>query len=162
MQRGGELKGSMNLPKSEKIDCRKRIARAAGVADDQVSKVEKILRRGNEDLLEALRAGEVTILRASSWLNRAEPIADQLALHRTQRGIARTVNLLLRRHHSRPKATQGNLDVKRIGKALAAMDPVHRANIVVASFRAPGQFLLLSEQLLHNLENKENPIYDTD
>ena len=152
----------MNLPKSEKIDCRKKIAAAAGVADSQVSKFEELLEKGNPELLEALRNGEVKINRAYCWLRLGVPLTDQLAQHRALLGTSKAVDLLLRRHHSRPKATQGNLDVKRIGKALATMDPVHRVNIVVASFRAPGQFLLLSEQLLHNLENKENPIYDTD
>jgi hypothetical protein len=162
MQSGGVLKGSMNLPKTERIDCREKIADAAGVADDQVSKVEEILQKGNSTLFEALRSGEVKIHRASCWLRSGEPFPDQLALYRAQLGTSKAVNLLLRRHQSKPQATQEILDIRRIGGALTAMDSARRANVVVASIRAPGQFLLLSEQLLHNLQTQGELHYEPD
>jgi hypothetical protein len=154
MHIGGQFKGSMNLPEAERIDCREKIADAADVADVQVSKVEELLQRGNPELLKALRNGEVKIHRASVWVKKPEHLSDQLLLHRTLRGTTREVNRQLRKHRSKPQATEGHLDIRRIGNALAAMDSARHANVVVAPIRAPGQVLLLSEQLLQNLETQ--------
>lgn len=162
MQSGGALKGSMNLAQSERIDCRKKIAAAAGVADSQVSKFEELLEKGNPELLEALRNGEVKINRAYCWLRLGVPLTDQLAQHRALLGTSKAVDLLLRRHQSKPQATKEILDPRRIGSALLAMDSALRANVVVAPIRAPGQFLLLSEQLLHNLQTQGELHYEPD
>jgi hypothetical protein len=162
VQSGGALKGSMNLSKSERIDCRNKIAAAARVADSQVSKVEKLLENSNPEFLEALRSGEIKINRAFCWLRQGKSLTDELANHRSQCGLPKAINLLLRRHLRKPQAVEGITDVHRIGIALAAMDPVHRANVVVVPIRVPGQLLLLSEQLWHNLQRQGELHYEPD
>jgi hypothetical protein len=154
MQIGGQSKGSMNLPEVERIDCREKIADAADVADVQVSKVEELLQRGNLELLKALRNGEVRIHRASVWLKNPEHLSDQLLRHRTVSGITKKVNTFLQKHRSKPRAPDRPLDIRRLGNALAGMDSGRLADVVVAPIRASGQVLLISEQLLQNLETQ--------
>lgn len=161
MQIGGQLKGSMNLPEAERIDCREMMARAAGVAAVQESKAEKLFQKGSPELLEALRTGEVSIHRASEWLKNPEPLCDQLLRHRTVSGITKKVNTFLQKHRSKPRAPDRPLDIKRLGNALAGMDSGRLADVVVAPIRAPGQVLLISEQLLHNLDAQGELNYDS-
>jgi hypothetical protein len=64
-------------------------------------------------------------------------------------------------HRSKRGAQDIHLDIKRLGNALAGMDSGRLADVVIAPIRAPGQVLLISEQLLHNLDAQGELNYDS-
>jgi hypothetical protein len=149
-QAGGQRKGSSKLAEADRLDVRSEIAASAGVSVGNVSKVKKLMQQGTAELLEALREGEVSIHRAFSWLKNPEKQLDQLTLHRSLRGITRTIYTLQRRHH-RPHR---QLDLQKIGNALAAMGSEQNAIVLVTSIQLPGEILLLSTGLLKILESQ--------
>jgi hypothetical protein len=153
-QLGGQRKGSSNLTEADRLDVRTRIASAAGASAGNVSKVRQLASTAHPDLLEALRAGEISIHRASLWLRAPAKQLDQLRLHQNRRGIARTINTLLRAHRLPHPASIGQLDIQRIGSALAAMAPERRDSVLVGAIQVPGEVLLLSTVLLHTLESQ--------
>ena len=97
-QFGGQRKGSSNLTEADRLDVRSEIAAVAGVSTGNVSKVRQLASTAHPDLLEALRAGEISIHRASILLRKPEQQLEQLMLYRNLRGITRTVNTLLQAH----------------------------------------------------------------
>jgi hypothetical protein len=151
---GGKDKGSSKLTEADKLDVRSKIAAAAGVSAGNVSKVKQLEMHAHPDLLEALREGEVSIYRASVWLHTAgKQQLDQLALHRNLRGITRRIDSLLYVHRP-PHSTDEDLDIHRIGRALAAMGSQRKTSVVVSAIQLPGDVLLLSTRLLQVLEGQ--------
>ena len=65
---GGKLKASSNLTKADRIDVRAEIAAIAGVGTGTVSKAKDLLKHAAPRVLEELRAGTISINRASGWL----------------------------------------------------------------------------------------------
>ena len=119
---GGQFKGLTTLSEAQAINCRREIARLAGVSEGTLAKVRRLLQAGCPELLEALREGEVSIDCAFGWLRNPEKQLDQLTLYRSLGGITRTIDSLLHRHRIADPAGTGQLDIQRIGSALAAMD----------------------------------------
>jgi len=152
---GGLLKGSINLPEALRIDCRAQIARAANVADRQVSDVEFLLENAIPPLLDALRGGEVSIHKACLWV-RTHPDTqlEQLTIHRTLKGITKRVDSLRRHHRLKPNATEEPIDIQRLGNALARLDQDRSAKVIVGQIRSRGKVLLLSTDLLEVLESQ--------
>src|SRR5262245_35592923 len=66
-RRGGQFKGSANLPRAENIDVRQDIARLAGVGSRNVSNVKTILEKAHPRLIDALHNGALSIHRAAQW-----------------------------------------------------------------------------------------------
>ena len=153
-QAGGQRKGSSNLTKAEKLDVRSKIATVAGVSSGNVSKVKTLMQKGIPEVLEALRDGEVSIHSAFVWLKNPEKQLHQLTLHRNLRGITRTIETLQRRHRISHPEREGQLDIQRIGYALAAMSNDRNASVLITSIQLPGKFLLLSAALLKSLESQ--------
>lgn len=153
-QAGGKMKGSSNLTKADKLDVRSEIAAVAGTSVGNVSKVKRLLQAGSPPLLDALREGEVSIHRASVWLENPEKQLDQLRLYQSVRGITRTIHSLQRRHRTPSPAKDRQLDIQRIGSALAAMDPERKTAVVVGAIQVRGKVLLLSAGLLQALEGQ--------
>jgi hypothetical protein len=149
---GGQFKGSTTLPEAQAIDCRREIARLAGVSEGTLAKVRRLLQVGCPELLEALREEEVSIHRASVWLRNPEKQLDELTLHRSLSGITNTINLLLRRH--RVADPTGQLDIQRIGSALAAMDTERKTSVLIGTIKTSGKIILLSNELLQALESQ--------
>ena len=150
---GGKDKGSSKLTEADKLDVRSKIAAAAGVSAGNVSKVKQLEMHAHPDLLQALREGEVSIYRASGWLQTPGKQFDQLTLYRNLRGITRRIDSLLHVHRP-PHSTDGDLDIHRIGRALAAMGPQRKTSVVVSAIQLPGDVLLLSTRLLQVLESQ--------
>ncbi len=144
-QLGGQHKGSSNLAEADRLDVRSKIAAAAGVSTGNLSKVRHLISDAHPQVLEALRLGEVSIHRASIWLQAPEKQLDRLMLHQNLRGITKTVHALLNAH--RHPAGDGALDLQRIAVALIAMPPEQRAAVLVAEVKIPGNVLLLSPEL---------------
>ena len=151
---GGQFKGSTTLPEAQAIDCRREIARLAGVSEGTLAKVRRLLQTGCPELLEALREGEVSIHCASVWLRNPQKQLDQLTLHRSMSGIARTIDSLLQRHLIAHPAGIGQLDIQRIGSALAAMDTERTTSVLIGAIRTTGKVILLSDELLQALESQ--------
>ena len=152
---GGLLKGSINLPKAQRIDSRAQIARAANVADRQVSDVDFLLENANPPLLEALRGDEVSIHKACLWVKTyPDTQLDQLTIHRTLKGLAKKVDSLRRHHRLKPNVTEEPIDIQRLGNALATLDQDRGAEVIVGQIQSKGKVLLLSRDLLEALESQ--------
>ena len=112
---GGREKGSTQLAEADRLDVRIEIARAAGVSAGNISKVKKILQSATPELQSALCAGEIKINRGAVWAKSAASTQLQyLANHRTERGVRRTINILLRKHEVRhPHICEGLREIQR-------------------------------------------------
>jgi hypothetical protein len=135
---GGQNRGSSKLTEADKLDVRSK----------------QLTVRATQEVLEALREGEVSIHRASLWLRTPERQVDQLRRRRNQRGITRDIESLLRAHRPSNSAGRGDLDLQRIGSALAAMSSERNTSVLVSAIRIPGEVLLLSTELLQALESQ--------
>jgi len=151
---GGQDKGSSKLTEADKLDVRSKIAAAAGASAGNVSKVKQLEMHAHPAVLQALRVGEVSIHRASVWPRTPEKQLDQLRLHRDLRGITRRIDSLLHAHRPSHSATDGDLDIHRIGRALAAMGPERKTSVLVSVIQVPAEVLLLSTGLLQALESQ--------
>lgn len=158
-QLGGQFKGSTTLPEAQTIDCRREIAKLAGVSEGTLAKVRKLLQAGRLELLEAVREGAVSIHRASVWLRNPDEQLDQLTLYRSMCGITNTIDSLLHRHCDEHLAGTGHLDVQRIGSALAAMDTERKNSVLVGAIQTKGKVILLSNELLQalSIEDPQEP-----
>lgn len=142
------------MTEADKLDVRSKIAAAAGVSAGNVSKVKQLTVHAPPSVLQALREGDVSIHRASLWLRTPEGQVDQLRLHRNLRGITRKIDSLLRAHRLSHSAKDGDLDLQRIGSALAAMSSERKTSVLVSRIQLPGEVLLLSTALLQALESQ--------
>jgi hypothetical protein len=152
--RGGREKGSSNLTEADHVDVRSEIAKAAGVSVGNVSKAKKLISASCSELLEALREGEVSIHRASQWIECGRKPEDSLRLHRSRRGIRRDVRQLIAQHRSSPTPPREHLDLERIAKAIVGMTPDKRKRIAIGKFPHPGLALVVSSDLLTVLESQ--------
>jgi hypothetical protein len=112
---GGREKGSTQLAQADRVDVRIEVSRAAGVSAGNVSKVKQIQQSAIPQILEALLAREIQINRAATW-SRSTPSAQERRLsdYRSERGIRRTITVLLRKHQDRyPILREGLRDVQR-------------------------------------------------
>lgn len=153
LRRGGRIKGSSNLTDAEKVDVRREIASTAGVSVGNVSKVKKLLQDGSPEVLQSLRQGEISIHRAFTCLGKPEKELNQLHLEQNKRGIKRDIESLLRAHRPhQPRDSQ--FDLLRISSALAGIDNERRAAVIVDKIQVPGKVILLSTELLEDLESQ--------
>jgi hypothetical protein len=119
-----------------------------------VSKVKKLISASCPELLEALRDAEVSINRAAQWIDSGKDPRDLLRLHRSGRGIRREIRQLVARHQSSTALIGERLDVERIAKAIADMEPHQRKRVAVGELADPGLALVVSSALLRALENQ--------
>jgi hypothetical protein len=152
--RGGREKGSSNLTEADHVDVRSEIAKVAGVSVGNVSKAKKLISASCPGLLEALREGEVSIHRASQWIECGRKPEDSLRLHRSRRGIRRDIRQLIARHESSGTPVGERLDLQRIAKAIADMTPDQRERVAVGELAHPGFALVVSSALLKALESQ--------
>jgi hypothetical protein len=150
-QLGGQKKGSSNLSEADRLDVRSEIASAAGASTGNVNKVKQ-LASAHPQVLEALRADEVSIHKAWMWLEKPNNQLDALRMHQNRRGIMTAVNALLRAHHDAPPGEQ--LDAPHIAAALARLGSKQSDSILVAEVRVPGAVLLVSTELRQALTSQ--------
>jgi len=110
------------LPKLDPIDCRREIARAAGVSEGNVNKVRQILARGIPELFDALHAGELSIHRAWKWLGPPSQQSESLKQYRSKRALSALVDRLQRPLQNHARANGAVPDIQRLGKALANLE----------------------------------------
>jgi len=70
------------------------------------------------------------------------------------RGITRTIHSLQRRLRLPHPAKDEQLNIQRIGSALAAMNSERITSVLVGAIHTPGEVLLLSAGLLEALESQ--------
>jgi hypothetical protein len=151
-QLGGQKKGSSNLTEADRLDVRSEIAATACASTGNVSKVKHLISTAHPHVLEALRAGEVSIHKASILIRKADKQLDGLRMHQNRRGIATAVNSLLRAHRAQHSNEQ--LDALHIGMALARLGSKQNNAILVAEVKVPGVVLLLSTELREALTSQ--------
>jgi ParB-like chromosome segregation protein Spo0J len=151
-QLGGLKKGSSNLAEADRLDVRSEVAAAADVSTGNVGKVKQLASAAHPDLLEALRAGEVSIHKASVWLRKPDKQLDALGVHRNRRGITTAVNSLLRAHQGHGRGEQ--LDASHIVEALGRFSSEQSDIILVAEVKVPGIVLLVSTALRQTLTSQ--------
>ena len=121
-QAGGQNKGSSKLTEAEKLDVRREIAAAAGVCVGNVSKVKRVTLTAHSELLQALRSGEISIHRASLWCKESpERQREELRLYQSERGIRKTIRLLVSRHRS--KSLPGVPNLGNLAGPSLALEP---------------------------------------
>lgn len=158
-QAGGQNKGSSNLTEA---NVRKEIAKAAGVSEGNVTKVDQ-LRNAAPDVLKALHKGDVRIHRAWLWrkLN-PEQQREQLRLYQIQRGLKHKVTTLISKHRTQtPKAANPALtmaDLDRLAERLPAiLSHEHQESdpTFVGLIDTPGKVIFLSIELYQATSSQE-------
>jgi len=149
---GGQKKGSSNLAEADRLDVRSEIGAAARASTGNVSKVKHLISVAHPHVLEALRAGEVSIHKASVWLGKADRQLDALRIHQNRRGITAAINSLLRVHRANEREQQ--LEALHIGAALARLGSEQSDGILVAEVKIPGVILLVSTALREALTSQ--------
>jgi hypothetical protein len=151
---GGQNKGSSKLTEAERLDVRSEIAAAAGVSVGNVSKVKQLTVTAHSELLQALRSGEIRIHRAWRW-SKASPEKQREALtfYQSERGIKKTIRLLVSRHRS--KSLPAVPDLSNLVRQLSALETGKFGAVSVAVIRAPGRTVFLTEELVRALGSQE-------
>lgn len=148
-QAGGYFKGSSKLTEA---NVRKEIARAAGVCEGNVSKVEQ-LRGADLEVLKALASSEIRIHRAWLWRQMAgEQQREELRQHRLRR-FKCEVQTLVKKHSARTEAKVRSLtpdELAALIQALSALrlnDSAESVPIPILRINAPGRVLILTAEL---------------
>lgn len=124
---GGQYKGSSKLTEAKRLDVRSKLADIAGVSMGNVSKVKFLVRAAHDNVLAALRSGEVSIHRAWTWSQKPlQEQQDALWWQRTKNGLSKTTRELVSRH--RPKVFVG------------VPDPEDLANHLFCASTQPNEF----------------------
>jgi len=153
---GARNKASSKLTEAERIDVRKEIATAAGASVGNVTKVKRVLTSAHEEILEALKRGEVSIHRAWTWTELSRRDQQRaLLIHRGERGLRGTIRNLISRH--RVKQAQCDVDPQRLIHGLSKTSLLELDTIKVRVIPVPGKALFVSEELFKALEPKERP-----
>lgn len=144
------MKGSSNLTEDAAVDVRKKIAAAAAVSVGNVTKVKRLIGTAHPALLEALRAGEVSIHWAwKSSVKSQERQTEALRTYRGEKGVNKAIRDLISRHEPKSLPTApdlGNL-VWRLSQLKA--DDCGWVNLSVV--RIPGKTIFVTEELLQSL-----------
>jgi hypothetical protein len=155
MRAGGKYKGSSKLTEAQRVDVRSEVASAAGVSVGNVSKVKQLTLNANAVVLQALRSGEISIHRASLWMNEThEKQYEMLKSHRSERGIRKTVRTLVSKHI--PKCSSGVIRAESLLKTLSVLTPTELSKISVGIAQQGGNSIFLTEQLARTLESQSD------
>jgi hypothetical protein len=147
---GGRMKGSSNLTEDAAVDVRKEVAASAGVSVGNVTKVRQLMGVAHQEVLEALREGEVSIHRAWKW-SRESPDRqiEELRACRAKRGVAKSIRDLISRH--KQNQSRSELSLTDLAGRLAELEPDRSNSITVSVIRAPGKMIFVTEELLQCL-----------
>lgn len=147
---GGKNKASSILTKADRVDVRKEIAEAADVSVGNVSKVRKLIGTVHPELLEALRAGEVSIHRAWKWsVKSPERQTEALRTYRAEKGVNKAIRDLISRHE--PKSLPTAPDLESLVRRLSLLKADDWGAINLSVIRIPGKTIFVTEELLQSL-----------
>ncbi len=149
-QAGGKNKGSSNLTEADRIDVRKKIAEAADVSVGNVSKVKQLTGTAHPELLEALRAGEVSIHRAWKWsVKSQERQIEALMTHRGEKGVHKAIRDLISRHE--PNSLPTAPDLQSLVSRLSQLEAADSGSVNLSVLCIPGKTIFVTEELLQSL-----------
>ena len=143
---------SSNLTNAEHRDVRKAIARVAGVATGNVTKVKQLLGTVVPEVRERLVRGEVRIHRAWQWRT-LSPKAQRDALwEHLHRGAIKTTIARLVRAHADACAAARSPDVA--ATVLAGLARLDANNITVAVLDVPGRAVVVTRACFDDLREE--------
>ena len=151
-QIGGQNKGSSTLTEAARVDVRAEIAAAAGVSTGNVTKVKKLIALGSPELLQAVRAGDVSIHRASRLSK--EPWDEQrkrLLEHQGEKGVRTAIRKLVSKH--RPKPDSAVLTLGDLAHFLRDIEPGN--SLVVAVVPVSGKGIFITEELFRSFKSQQ-------
>ena len=148
-QAGGQFKGTARLTEA---NVRKETARAAGVGEGTVAKVDQ-LRDADPEVSRALASGEIPIHRAWLWRRLTRPQQrEQLRQYRLRK-LKRMVCNLVRKHRARTEAELKSLtlaDLRQLLQGLSTLrlnDSADSSLIPVVQIDVPGAAVFLTAEL---------------
>lgn len=146
---GGREKGSSNLTKARPLDVRSEIARMAGVSAGNVTKVKQVLAKGRAEIIDALRAKEISIHQGHGWSK--EPPERQIELLRELhdvRDIRQHISKLLSKHSTRkPLGVSSPSEFAQ----LLHSDPDKLEDVEVEVIKGKGKRIFVTEGLMDSL-----------
>jgi len=147
---GGRMKGSSNLTEDAAVDVRKKIATAAAVSVGNVTKVKQLIGTAHPELLEALRAGEVSIHRAWKWSVKSQKRqTEALITHRGEKGVNKAIRDLISRQE--PRSLPAAPDLGSLVSRLSQLRGDECGPINLSVVRIPGKTIFVTEELLQSL-----------
>ena len=148
---GGRHKGSSKLTEAERLDVRSKIAAVAGVSVGNVRKVKWLMTSAHEDLVAALKGGEISIHRAWIWSQSSpEKQLEGLWWHRTRKSINKTTRELV--SHHQPRISPRPPDLGYLADRLAALELSQINSLKVAVVKGCGKAIYLTEELAWALD----------
>jgi hypothetical protein len=149
-QSGGQHKGWSKLTEAH---VRTGIAAAAGVSTGNVTKVKHLLTAAHSHILQAVRAGEISIHRAWLWSSESpQKQCDYLRHHKGEKGVRKTIRQLVARH--RPKNSLPALGLDELVRCLSAVDTAEPTQITVGVLAIPGKGVFMTEELFRTLNSQ--------
>jgi hypothetical protein len=140
---GGRMKGSSNLTEDAAVDVRKKIAAAAAVSVGNVTKVKQLIGTAHPEMLEALRAGEVSIHRAWKWsVKSQERQTEALRTYRGEKGVNKAIRDLISRHE--PSSLSTPLDLESLVRRLSQLKADECPPINLSVVRIPGKTIFVT------------------
>lgn len=159
-QIGGQNKGSSKLTEAENIDVRSAIAATAGVSVGNVSKVKQLIMTVLPELVTALRQGEIRIHRAWLWRNESpQKQRDALWIYQTKRAVRRaSKRLALKHRHACTESLPSAPTLQTLHRFFSELGPRERSEINVATVKAAGKTIFLTEELVQSFKPYQEAI----
>ena len=155
-QAGGHFKGSSKLTEA---NVRKEIARAAGVCEGNVTKVDQLC-NADPEVLKALASGGIRIHRAWLWRQLTwQQQRERLRQHRL-RELKREVRTLVHKHRARTEAEMKSLMPADLGHLIQGLstlrlsDSANSESIPILRIDAPGPIVFLTTELYELFSHK--------
>lgn len=153
---GGQFKG---LSKLTEANVRKEVARAAGVCEANVTKVDQLI-NSDPEVRAALATGEIRIHRAWLWrLMTAEQQREELRLHRLERSLKQPNKARAFKHRANgaPVVRRASLSMAGLEKmlkqivAMPTSDDQSSQSISIFLIEFPGKAALITTELYEHL-----------
>lgn len=155
-QAGGHFKGSSKLTEA---NVRKEIARAAGVCEGNVTKVDQVC-SADPEVLKALASSEIRIHRAWLWRQLTwQQQRERLRQHRL-RELKRDVCTLVHKHRARAAEGMQSFMPAEVGDLIQRLstlrlnDSADSDSIPILRIDAPGPIVFLTAELYERFSHK--------
>lgn len=119
-----------------------------------VTKVKQLTLTAHQDILKALREKELSIHRA--WVWSKQPPAQQVDMlweKQSKTGVGKTIRHLISRHVL--KGLPATLTAKELLNLASVLESGKTGSVNILPIRAPGNFILVTEQLLASFEKQK-------
>ncbi len=144
------MKGLSNLTEDAAVDVREKIAAAAAVSVGNVTKVKQLIGTAHPELLEALRAGEVSIHWAWKWsVKSQERQIEALRTYRGEKGVNKAIRDLISRRE--PSSFLTAPDLESLVRRLSQLKADDCGSVNLSVIRIPCKTIFVTEELLQSL-----------